>query len=299
MIRFLIFSTLLLLLVGCAQPNRKVDFEYIKVIYSGNGSGLDGYAYFDPVKDSLICQMTFTQNSVSHKTLNGRIANSNLLDTFINTVRTLKQFKNGSITMPMNEGDFYCGPSIYTEFKDAQGIHFYSYDLEINDTLDQFIHFIENLQGLNWSLRESKNELVNFEGELKSANSKILSTFKKGTFYFALPCSTGIDFTKLYGSWRFVSDSVSKTKNEYSKLTIKKNGTCIFERMLQDSVLKRFFGKVSLNTVDSSLVFTEYDKEYRYIITQLCDNCLQYRSENEHRIIRLDRTDGTKPAVRK
>jgi hypothetical protein len=297
MIRFLIFSILLLLLAGCAQSNRKVDFEYIKVIYSGYGNS--GYAYFDPIKDSLICQMTYAEDTLTHKTLKGRIANSRLLDTFINTVRTLKQFKNGSITMQLDEGDFYCGPSIYTEFKDAQGIHFYSYDLEINDTLDQFIHFTENLQRLNWSLRESKNELVNFEGELKSANSKMLSTFKKGTFYFALSCSTGIDFTKLYGSWRFVSDSVSRTKNEYRKLTIKKNGTCIFERMLQDSVLKRFVGKVSLNTADSSLVFSEYDKEYRYILTQLCDNCLQYRSENEHRIIRLDRTDETKSAVRK
>lgn len=199
----------------------------------------------------------------------------------------------------MNEGDFYCGPSIYTEFKDAQGIHFYSFDLEINDTLDQFIHFIENLQRLNWSLRESKNELVNFEGELKSANSKMLSTFKKGTFYFALPCSTGIDFTKLNGSWRFVADSISRAKDEYSKLTIRKNGTCIFERMLQDSVLKRDHGMVSLNTADSSLVFTENGKKYRYKLTQLCANCLQYQTEKTGTIIRLDRLPETKAFVDK
>lgn len=56
MIRFLVFSILLLLLAGCAQSNRKVDFEYIKVIYSGYGNY--GYAYFDPVKDSLVYQIT-------------------------------------------------------------------------------------------------------------------------------------------------------------------------------------------------------------------------------------------------
>ncbi len=297
MIRFLVFSILLLLLAGCAQSNGKVDFEYIKVIYSGYGNY--GYAYFDPVKDSLVYQITYAENTLTHKTLKGRIANSHLLDIFINTVRTLKQFKNGSITMPLDEGDFYCGPSIYTEFKDKQGVHFYSYVLDINDTLDQFVHFYENLQNLKWKKRKVKSELVDFKREIKSANTKMLSTFKTRTFYFALSCSTGIDFTKLYGSWRFVSDSVSRTKDEHSKLTIKNNGTCIFERMLQDSILKRFVGKVSLNTADSSLVFTENGKKYRYKLTQLCANCLQYQTEKTGAIIRLDRLPETKAFVDK
>ena len=91
MIRFLIFSILLLLLAGCAQSNRKVDFEYIKVIYSGYGNS--GYAYFDPIKDSLICQMTYAEDTLTHKTLKGRIANSRLLDTFINEQITKRIFE--------------------------------------------------------------------------------------------------------------------------------------------------------------------------------------------------------------
>lgn len=287
MARYLLLPALLVLLSGCARTNRKVDFEYIKVIYSGYGN--TGYAYFNPVKDSLICQMTYAEDTLTHKTLKGRIADSHLLDTFINTVRTLKQFKKGDIPMPMNEGEFYCGATIYTEFKDQQGIHFYSYALDINDTLNQFIHFFENLQSLKWKKRRVKPELVDFKSELKSANTNMISTFKKADFYFALPCSTGIDTTKLYGSWRFVKDSISSNNKSHVKLTIQKKGACIFERILYDSVLERNVGKVSLNTPDSSLVFTEYGKEYRYKLIQLCANCLQYRTEKTGTNIRLDR----------
>ncbi len=292
MVRFLILSAVLFLSLGCSTNNRKVDFDYIKVIYSGYGNS--GYTYFEPIRDSLICQMIYADDNLSHETLEGRIANSKLLDTFIHTIRTLKQYKHGSIIMPVSDGTFYCGPSLYTEFKDKKGIHFYSYVFGINDTLDHFIHFYENLQTLSWDKQKVKNELVDLNSEKKSANSKMLPTFKKGTFYTALPCGNGIDATKLYGSWRSVSDSISRTKDGYVKLTIQKNGVCIFKRILNDSTQDSHLGKVSLNNKNNSLVFTEYGKEYHYTIMQLCDNCLQYRSEDELKTIRFDRIHENK-----
>jgi hypothetical protein len=292
MIRFLIISAVLLLSLGCFRNNREVDFDYIKVIYSGYGNS--GYAYFEPAKDSLIYQMTYAEDTHAHQTLEGRIANSKFLDTFIHAIRTLKQYKDGSISIPISDESFYCGPSIYTEFKDEKGIHFYTYIVGINDTLDQFFHFYENLQNLPWEKRRVKNELVNLPSEKKSANSKMLPTFEKGTFYTALPCGNGIDATKLYGSWRSVSDSLFRTKDGYVKLTIQKNGVCIFKRMFNDSAQYSHVGNVSLNRKNNSLVFTEYGRDYRYTITQLCDNCLQYRSEDELKIIRFDRLHETK-----
>lgn len=287
MIRLFNIWVLLFLCIGCSKNNRKLNFEYIKIIYSGYGH--TSYTYYDPVKDSIIYQVPYKDDTLAHKTMAGRIGNSALLDTFVNIIQMLKHYKNGGIPVQVKDGSFYCGPVLYTEFKDELGVHFYSYSIGINDTLDQFVNFYENLQRSKWKKKRVKNELVDINGELESANQYVLSTRNKDDFYSLLPCGNGIDVTKLYGSWRSVRDSFDSKLDNYTKLTIKNNGTCLFKRVVNDTVAGISVGKVSINNKNGTIVFTEDGKEYPYTLTQLCDNCLQYRTENDPRIIRFDR----------
>jgi hypothetical protein len=289
MTRLFYLLLFIFLYFGCAQNNRHANFEYIKIIYSGYGH--DSYCYYDPENDSLIYQVPYNDNTVAHKTMAGSLGNSPLLDTFINTIQTLKQYKNGSIPLLVDDESFYCGPTLYTEFKDERGVHFYTYTFAADDTLDQFISFYENLQQLKWNKKRVKNELVDIKQELNTANQYMLSTRNKNDFYSFLPCDSGIDATKLYGSWRSIRDSFNTKLHSYIKLTIEKNGDCFFKRIVNDTVAESHFGKVSIDTKNHSIMFIEDGKKYHYRLIQLCNNCLQYRTQDDPKTIRFDRFD--------
>ncbi len=285
--RFFSIWTLIFLCIGCAKNNRKVNFEYVKIFYSGYG--YTSYTFFEPLKDSLIYQIPYKNDTLVHKTMAGKIGNTALLDTFINTIQTLKQYENGSIPLLVDDQSFYCGPTLYTEYKDERGVHFFTYTFDTNDTLDQFITFYENLQHLKWKKTKEKNELIDINGELKSANHNMRLTLNEGAFYKLLSCSNGIDPAKLYGSWRSVRDSFNTKQNSYIKLTIKKNGVCLFKRIVKDTIQESHTGKVTMDNKNNTIVFTENGKEYVYKLIQLCNNCLQYKNENDPKIIRWDR----------
>jgi hypothetical protein len=44
-----------------------------------------------------------------------------------------------------------------------------------------------------------------------------------------------------------------------------------------------------MDNKNNTIVFTENGKEYLYKLIQLCNNCLQYKNENDSNIIRFDR----------
>jgi hypothetical protein len=290
-------------LLGCTSDhNERADFSYFKVVTSGSadsitafnkGLGTGSYVYYDPIKDSLIFQYQYASDPVQYKTFFSRLGRGAYVDTIANTIKALRKYKHGLLPFRVSEGSTYCGPVLYVEFKDHQGFHYYNFILTgDNDTLEQFGSFYENLPTLPLNKHQVSNNLIKRDSEMVAVVKNFGLYDKIEVPYIPLPCDSGIDMTKLYGTWRAV-DEYYKRKNNYHVLTINKEGLSSMEEIREGKTIKCHSGKILVNERDKTITFLDNEKVHKFIIVKLSQNCLVYKNENGIYVERYDRTDYT------
>lgn len=157
-----------------------------------------------------------------------------------------------------------------------------------NNNLEQFSDFFHRLLKLSWERKVVDNRIINGDSEIVNAAKRLGLYEKISTPYIPLPCEPGIDFTKIFGTWRTVGNWYDNSADFY-KLTSTKKGVCYTEKIEDGSPKKRTSAKFLVNTRDTIFTIKTDIAEYRYMILKLTESCFEYRSEDKNDISRLDR----------
>ena len=301
----LILILLILLQLGCSTKHYKDEVEYIKIITFSHadsvtpynkGQGLFNYLYFDPKKDSVILRIPvrIESDTIIYKTSIGQFNDYLYLDTLFSAVKKLRREHVGIIPDRSGYGDAgYSGPTFYFEFKDKDGLFYYYFQLDGNDTLYRFSKFFHRLDELSWKRETVKNRLINSDSETVSAFKRLGVYEKIEAPYIPLPCESSIDFSKIHGNWRSVGDKHNRDLKRYLKLTLSKNGTFSFVRLPTDSSSIVVSGNFILNAKRNTVTLSRNQSKRTYQILKLSETCFEYIDLEKSDTIRMDRLSTT------
>jgi hypothetical protein len=109
--------------------------------------------------------------------------------------------------------------------------------------------------------------------------------------YIPLPCATGIDLEKLYGSWRTIGDEYNDATFKYWINTIDTSGNWIIDKVDSGKIAHRYSGKIkSMNKKDHTIDVESKDGITILEIMNLTETCFEYRLKaNKDKIWRMDR----------
>lgn len=279
---------------GCFTKERGNDFSYIKVITGATadtttefnkGITAGTFLYYEPQKDSFVFCYPTKIEPREYQTYLGHLQNPAHADTIRNLLRVLRRHGNGDLSITFPPG--YEGAKFYVEYKDESGVHNNAFDLIYKgDTIDQFSKFYCRLTTLSLSYKAVNNRIINTDSQWVNLSSKVGEYQTLETPYIPLACKPGIDFTKLYGTWRKVDPNRSRTN--YGKWTFEKNGNCRWERIKKDTTAKTVYLKFRLNRSDQSIIIIYNGEAKKYKIMNLSDSCFEYR-DLENFIVRYNR----------
>jgi hypothetical protein len=296
----LLWILLILLQLNCSTNHQKDDIEYIKVITFApadtvtsfnKGQGLFRYLYYDPRKDSVIVRIPTSINSdtIIYQTTIGEFNNSRYVDTLLSAVKTLGRENVGIIPDRSGYEDAgYSGPTFYFEFKDKDGLFYYYFQLDINDTLKRFSDFYHRLNELSWKRKIVENALVNSDSETVTAFKRLGVYEKIESFYIPLSCVPGIDFSKVYGDWRSIGNEHSREQNKYLKLSLNRNGTFSYGWVPTDSSSIIISGTYKLNVKNNTITLDNSQSKLIYQVVKLSETCFEYKNKRGD-TIRMDR----------
>jgi hypothetical protein len=289
----------LIMLLGCGTAEVP-DITYIKVLdieYADSANAYNkgyttaSYAYYNPATDSFIHQYHY-DGTKAYKTFVGNLRNSSIKDSFLNAVQVLRRYAHGTLPFQQPEGSVYCGPVLSLEFKDRNGLHNYIFLMGINDTLDQFCRVYESLHEQRWNRQLASNTIVDRDSEVVAFYKNAGEYHKIPIPYILSPCPREIDFSRLYGEWRFVQWPPESRGGDW-RFILRPDGMSQSEKIKDGKIIKLLKGRFALNRKDSTITFFDKSGDNTYNITRLTSDCLQY--ENREVIIRLDRWRRMEP----
>lgn len=287
--------------LGCSNRQSETDFLYIKVFTTGladtitaynKAFGLANYAYYDFGKDSLIYRDVVDFDSErdlrKYKTYVGRLVTPQYLDTIRNLIRVLKRHGNGIIPDNIPEGNTYCGPELYVEYADSEGVHYNAFILDDNDTLREFATFFYRLPTLPWEKKEVGNGMVRADHEVVQAMKRMGGYEEREMSAIPILCEAGVDLKKIFGAWRMIVRYEQKP-GCYTRITFGKNGAFTKAEVEPDESKTLSQGRYILNSKDSTFVFIVGSTANKYKIEKLTDICFEAMSVNGDEFLRLER----------
>jgi hypothetical protein len=219
---------ILFALFSCSTNSYYSKEIYIKVIIPGDaltpnaynkGMGVKYYSYFNFSTDSLVYlypeyREIDDQLSYVNHGFQGKLDNSNFRDTLIQLIHALDRRNVGSVSI-IEEGSRYCGWEYYVEYKVGTDLKYYCVTAGVNDTLDRFFDFFQNLQNYDWRKVPVDPQIVNIDKEVVAA-FKRYGSYDSLEIPYPFPlCDSEIDFTKLVGRWRTVGNDHRSTRRDW------------------------------------------------------------------------------------
>lgn len=239
--------------------------------------GLTSYRYifYDPVSDSLTYKKLINAVPLQYKyeTYAGLLNNADMLDTIRNVMKSLEKYKSGVIDDTTNNDDMSSWPTLYIEYKDDEGVHYYKLLDNVNDTIGNFSWWLFRLEHLKWEKQIVNNNLVNNDAEAVQALKQLGEYDKLEMPYISLPCNSEINFDYLVGKWR----SANSSMHVYDILTILKNGNYSIQTIGKKHQSKPFFEKLITNKKDNRFTMINGERAIDYHIVMLSKNCFEYK----------------------
>jgi hypothetical protein len=294
--------------ISCTNKSNRSDFDYFKIVTLwtadsltrfNKGVGLGDYAYFDPKRDSAIIRLfkdypiIDTISNLRHgvyRTFVGRVTDSHYLDTLVNLTNLLKRYPNGDINSFTNIGAMYCGPEFFIEFKDFDGLHYYTFVLDGNDTLENFSRSFYSFENLPWKVDTVSNLLLNGDS-IAVATLNVLGRYtNREVPYLPDTCGPEIDYSKIFGVWRTPSTINRPDSSTYNKLSITEDGTITSEFIRKGiSDGKKNQARLEINK-KSNLFFVKTDNgQFKYNILKLSTKCFEYQKFGDNYIYKYTR----------
>jgi hypothetical protein len=284
-------------LLGCSTKDRVDDIIYIKMLTEGSadsitvynkGVTLHNFLYYEPQKDSVVYRFIQKADPLQYKTYVGRFENSQYMDTILNLVSFLRDYRNGHLPPPKYDDPMYCGATFYVEFKDQKGIHYKTFITE-GDTLSQFSDFFHRLESLPWQRKVVGNNILNEDREIVDVMKGVGTYNEIETPYIPLPCEKGIKLELLYGKWKTIGGQHENANISYWTNSIDKGGSWKIERINKGISKPGYVGNIISIDNDFSIKVKSKHGIAALKILNLTENCLEYRNESNGNIWRLDR----------
>lgn len=283
-------------LVGCMAKQPLAGIEYVKVLSFGlpdsitaynKGFGLGGYACYQPESNSILCRFPRTIDPGVYIIQADRVENRSYVDTFSRLIDALRSYPSHFTFDTTYTGDTYCGPELYVEYKDANGVHCNVFILGRDKVLNQFCHFFSRLS-LDTTCKRTENaKRIDVDEEVVSALKRVGVYEQKESLYIPLQCEAGVNKEKIFGDWR----SITLGKNHltrYRRITFNRNGTWSSERVLDNDRSDKKSGTFSF-TGHSRLIMKNDAFKTTYIVLKLSDNCFEIRPTDREYSSRYDR----------
>jgi hypothetical protein len=285
---------------ACQPKSRKLEVSYFKVLNTGyadsitpynKGISLGDYVYYDAENDSLICRYLANGNSGRYNAFTSNLSPI-WLDDVYNAIGFLKQNPSGLLPVP-HEDYLYCGPTLYVEFEDAKGIHYYAVQMGINEALDRFIKLFFELRNLAPHRTAVEASFRDGESEAVEAWSN-LGKYQERKIYIPLPCKKGVARSKIPGVWRLVS-KYDADINTYSTLTITTDGKYHFGENYDEITKIYETGTIIVHTKDNRFDLKTPTRIESFVILNLSENCFEYTNDDGSRHFRYDRVFDSIP----
>ncbi len=286
-------------IIGCSNKDSQSEFTYIKILTIGKselvtrynkGLQLLTYLYYNPITDSVTFRYMQSVDPATFRTYVGNFSKRKYVDSIIHLVSMLKRFPNGTLQETLSSSSaMYSGPELYVEYKDKKGVHFNSFLLDGNDTLEKVWSLILNLEQSPWDKGIVSNNTVDDESEMINSLKGQGKYDSITTPYIPLPCDKGIEMNKLYGKWRTIGDKYNDHTLNYRINTIDEKGNWILERMYNSQLELVYSGKIKIINKDHSIKIRSDLGETIIEVLNLTANCLEYRVKGSKGIWRLDR----------
>ncbi len=282
-------------LLGCS--NNSGEYEYIKILSIcktdtvtnlNKGLKLYNYLYYNPGNDSAAFRFVQSTDPEIFNTYSGFFRKKEYADTLALLISLLKHHKNGFLPQ-MIEGDAsYDGPHLYVEYSDSKGKHYNGFIIDDNDTLSILSHFFHRLEKLPWEKVKINNKKIDETIEVVNVLKGIGRYDSIVKPYVQLPCRTGIELDKLYGSWRTIGDKNNDATFNYLITKIDSTGTWIVDGVNNGKTDRKYTGKIKSIKNYKIQVESEYGLTTLEILN-LTDNCFEYRHKDSKHAWRLDR----------
>jgi len=283
-------------LLGCSSNSGK--YEYVKILSIckadtvtdlNKGLKLFNYLYYNPANDSAALRFVQSVDPVGFNTYSGFFRKKEYADTLALLISVLKQHKNGFLAYAIDSDASYDGPVLYVEYADSKGKHYNGFALIVNDILSILSHFFHRLAKLPWEKVKIDSKNIDETNEVVNVLKGIGRYDSIVTPYIQLPCKTGIELDKLYGSWRTIGDKNNDATLKYVINKIDRTGTWIMDRVDNGKTDRIYIGKIK--SIKNHKIQVESVHGVATLeILNLTANCFEYRlNKNNRNVWRLDR----------
>ncbi|MGB4772827.1 MAG: hypothetical protein WBP58_15285 [Chitinophagaceae bacterium] len=290
-------SVILMCFAGLScKKSSTAEFEYVKVMtvfqtsqitQFNKGYKLDDYFLFDALAGEAkfrVSKLNYSSSTGYYPAdpdtifyYQGEFQTARYLDTLNMLVSVLKRDKNGPITTPeYPEGALFCGRTYFTEFKDKSGTHFHIISAHNNDTLKMFEKFFLRLRERgNWSPNAVANDFINDSVEMVQILKGSGYYQELPLLYFPPKCDSSVDFGLLYGKWRTEGDRYT---GRYWLQTIDSSGNWIFDRIYEDSISRKYIGKIKSVQIKDKVVRVRVKGKFIDVeMLVLSKTCMKFR----------------------
>lgn len=292
------FSIYLLLSVfwGCSQ--KKPEYSYIKIFKTATtdsvngynkGMGVSSFVFYSPKNDSLFYSILSGENTKKFKIYTSQIKSTNYYAIFDSIIYSFKTKTNGIIPDRIPGGSAYCGPEYYLEFVYNSKKHYYLFILDGDPTFELVDSLFNQLY--NWSKDKKIANITYFnpDKEVVNAAQKLGVYNKMEVPYIPLKCNKEINYSKLIGDWRIISE-YQRSRNNYRKISITSNGEYIIEKIDNNKNERKAAYRYNLNKQKNELrVLQEKNTTEKYKIEIVSDSCLQLFHLKYNTSIRFNR----------
>jgi hypothetical protein len=286
---------LVLGLLGCS--NNSGEYDYIKILSISKadtvteinkGLKLYNYLYYNPETDSAVLRFVQSVDPDIFNTYGGFLRKKEYADTLALLVTLLQHHKNGFLPYSIDSNATYSGPELYVEYFDSKGKHYNAFILDDNDTLSLLSNFFHHLENLPWEKVKINNKNIDETDEVVNVLKGIGTYDSMVKPYVPLPCKTGIELDKLYGSWRTIGDKYNDATFNYWINKIESTGTWKIDRVTNGKTNQEYVGKIK--SIKNYQIQVESEHGLATLeILNLTDSCFEYRNKKSKQVWRLNR----------